>query len=100
LAESLKDDKSIGIGKIDASANNGKSTGGYYGVKGFPTLKLIVGKDDLYTYKGPRDLESLKAYVLGGYSKDVKSKRNPSVIEKAQSYITTYYAHVEKVCMF
>lgn len=101
LADSLKDDRSIGIAKIDVSAEEGKLTGNQYGIKGFPSLKLIA-KGELFDYKGGRDLASLKAYVQGGYSKDKSTKlpKDQTIIDHIQTFVSEYYNKIVQVAKF
>ena len=52
----------VSIAKVDADDH--KSLGKRFGVKGFPTLKWFDGKsDEPEDYKGGRDLESLSKFI-------------------------------------
>ena len=98
LAEAVKDSPSIGIGKIDVSADNGKSIGTIYEIKGFPTLKLIANQK-LYNYKGPRDLEALKSFVTGGYKTADASRlpKDKTILDNFQEFLKEYLEKIIQV---
>lgn len=59
-----KVDENVVVAKMDATKN--KAVPKTYGVKGFPTLVFLYGKE-LQPYKGQRDLAALLAYATEGY---------------------------------
>eukprot|EP00550_Attheya_septentrionalis_P003329 CAMPEP_0198290042 /NCGR_PEP_ID=MMETSP1449-20131203/8035_1 /TAXON_ID=420275 /ORGANISM="Attheya septentrionalis, Strain CCMP2084" /LENGTH=219 /DNA_ID=CAMNT_0043988469 /DNA_START=96 /DNA_END=755 /DNA_ORIENTATION=- len=79
LAETLTAehaDDGIVVAKMDMTKNT--KTGERFEIRGFPTLKFFAGRK-MYTYRGPRTLEAMKEYVLGGYKTDAKSGEAESV---------------------
>lgn len=55
----------INVGKVDVTAN--QNLGTRFEIKGFPTIKLLKdGKQ--FTFKGKRDVATIKAWALGGYA--------------------------------
>lgn len=61
----------IVIAKVDVTTN--RDLGTRFGIKGFPTL-LYFADRKMYSYKGSREMETLKTYVTGGYLKEIPSK--------------------------
>lgn len=56
--------KTVNIAEIDCDV--GTSTCERFDVNGFPTIKFI-SKGMVYEYNGPRDVESFKDFMNGGY---------------------------------
>ncbi|KAI5841356.1 thioredoxin-like protein [Morchella snyderi] len=75
LADSFANQKDkITIAKVDA--DNHKSLGQRFGVKGFPTLKWFDGKSDQpIPYESKRDLESLQAFISEQMGVKPKAKK-------------------------
>eukprot|EP00164_Ancoracysta_twista_P002937 GFYU01003908.1.p1 GENE.GFYU01003908.1~~GFYU01003908.1.p1 ORF type:complete len:241 (-),score=71.80 GFYU01003908.1:102-776(-) len=63
LATTLKANN-IFVGKVDVPEN--RDIGRRFDIRGYPTLKLVVGKD-VYSYMGGRSLEDLKTFAEGGF---------------------------------
>lgn len=62
LAKELKDNKDIGIGAVDCTANENQSMCQKYGVQGYPTIKAIInGKPK--NYQGARETGPMKAFI-------------------------------------
>ena len=62
LATKFKDDASVVIAEVDASAH--QSVGQKYGVRGFPTIKFFPKSNKGgVNYQGGRDVASLESYV-------------------------------------
>ena len=49
------------IAKVDCTEN--QSTCGKYGVRGYPTLKLIREGEDLGEHQGARSVDAMKAFL-------------------------------------
>ncbi|KAI1435988.1 thioredoxin-like protein [Xylaria sp. CBS 124048] len=71
----------VQIARVDADAE--KSLGRRFGIQGFPTLKWFDGKSDQpQEYKGGRDLESLKSFIVEKTgAKPKKVLQMPSQVE-------------------
>lgn len=81
-AFSHKKDKVV-IAKVDADGA-GKPLGQKYGVTGYPTLKWFDGTDaEPETYSGPRDLDSLAAFVTqkAGVKSNIKPPPPPATVQ-------------------
>ncbi|XP_043246793.1 thioredoxin domain-containing protein 5 homolog [Amphibalanus amphitrite] len=61
LAESLADDKSVNIAKIDCTTN--RDTCSEYEVKGYPTLLWIQDGKKVAKYQGDRSSDDLKKFI-------------------------------------
>jgi len=71
LATQLKDEGvKVGVAKYDASAEEAGVISSKFGIKGFPTLKVLDAPNKaLHEYNGrDRGLESLAAFAKGGFS--------------------------------
>lgn len=60
-------EEGIVVAKLDAVAN--PITKERFGITGYPTLLYIVN-GSVYKYQGPRQVDTLKQFVLGDYKKD------------------------------
>ena len=71
----------VTVAKVDADQH--KSLGQRFGVKGFPTLKWFDGKSETpVDYSGGRDLESLSAWITDKTGVKSKAKKvAPSAVE-------------------
>ena len=64
------------VAKVDATKN--RRLGKTYGVKGYPTLVLLVGRQ-MQTYRGKRTLDALLEYVATGYENAEGSQAAPGL---------------------
>jgi len=69
-------DDGIIIAKVDVTSN--QELGSRFDIKGFPTL-LFFANRKMYEYRGARDVDSLLAFVRGGYLNDSKTVNVKSV---------------------
>ena len=72
----------VTVAKVDADQH--KTLGQRFGVKGFPTLKWFDGKSETpVDYSGGRDLESLSAWITDKTGVKTKAKKAapPSAVE-------------------
>ena len=91
----LSEDKEISergiiLGSVDVPTNRGVTI--RFGVRGFPTM-LFLHRDKLYYYKGKRDYQSIKEFVLEGFEAEVGETipRPPSAIDQVLKLLEAVY---------
>jgi protein disulfide-isomerase-like protein len=72
----------VNVGKVDCTVE--KSIGSRFGIRGFPTLKLLAD-GQLYDYKGDRSQAHLVSFSTGDYSKETPSPVPAAAAAPAQA---------------
>lgn len=71
-------DPPLALAKVDAAAETNKALATEYGVRGFPTIKILRnGGKDSQDYKGPREAQGIAEYIkrqTGPPSTEIKSE--------------------------
>ncbi|XP_054813167.1 protein disulfide isomerase-like 5-1 [Prosopis cineraria] len=62
LGKAMEGEDEIEIGEVDCSIN--KPVCGKVDIHSYPTFKLFYNGEEVARYRGPRDVESLKTFVL------------------------------------
>jgi protein disulfide-isomerase-like protein len=89
LSNSFEEDQGIVVAKVDAVAN--RDTAKRFGVKSYPTL-LYIADGRLYTYKGARQLEDMKEFVVTGYK-----QKDSLPVPPPPSFVETQRKKVKQV---
>ncbi|XP_037069790.1 thioredoxin domain-containing protein 5-like [Pollicipes pollicipes] len=87
LAESLEDDASVNIAKIDCTAD--RETCSEFEVKGYPTLLWIQDGKKVGKYQGDRSAEDLKKFISTMTGSTVKSETKEEDAGKAPVVVLT-----------
>jgi len=78
LATAAKKDGKFGVASVDCTIE--KDLASRFGVRGFPTIKLIHG-GKVYSYKGQRTLADFTAFAAGGYATSTEVTDYPAAGE-------------------
>ncbi|MEL7340631.1 MAG: hypothetical protein AAGM67_09110, partial [Bacteroidota bacterium] len=72
--------------------------GSRFKIKGFPTL-ILFSKGQMYSYRGKRDLESLKLFANGGFKKmgGKSVPGNPTLASQAKDFVSNLGSESEKI---
>ena len=72
-----KHGQAVNIAKVDCTKEKSKELCHQFGIRGYPSLKFFVD-DQIYTYKGPRNIEHLSDFaVKGEYGKHEEDSSEP-----------------------
>ncbi|CAN0331702.1 unnamed protein product [Lampetra planeri] len=81
----------VRVGKLDATAHSGIAT--EYGVRGYPTIKLIKG-DLSYNYKGPRTKDEIIAFANRVAGPAMRHLSTPALFAHTQSRHDIFFLYV------
>ena len=79
-------DQGIVIAKVDTTVNPGIQN--RFDIQGYPTLQFIAG-GKMYLYEGPRTLNDLMEFALGGYKKATTVQSVPPDISAWKKWLDT-----------
>ncbi|XP_008792050.1 protein disulfide isomerase-like 5-1 [Phoenix dactylifera] len=77
LGRAVEGEDEIEIGQVDCSLS--KPLCSQLNIHSYPTFKIFYDGEEFAKYKGPRDVESLKAFVLNEAEKAARTKLDADI---------------------